>query len=219
MRGPTPAFAACWGPRHGRPRRWRGSPGPRSQPLARPPRSLLRLRQPSAMRQVPAPGLPPVSAACRGPRSGPRQGSLGLQTPLPARLGPLLGRNDRACCLDGGGGHLGWLRLPGRRRRPDQHRRVRQPPLLALRRVSPVPSGCSAWEFWVLCLLSLWSPCLCVCVCVRSFGVPPCSAPLLWGIFWGWVGEGSGWGACGCSQFLRLSFGLPSKASLTPSWL
>ena len=70
MRGPSPAFAACWGSRRGRLRRWRGPPGPRLQPLARPPRSPLRLRQPSAMRPVPAPGLPPVSAACRGPRSG-----------------------------------------------------------------------------------------------------------------------------------------------------
>ena len=34
-------------------------PGPRSQPLARPPRSPLRLRQPPAMRPDPAPGLPP----------------------------------------------------------------------------------------------------------------------------------------------------------------
>ena len=56
-------------------------------PLA-PPRSPLRLRQPSAMRPVPAPVLAPVSAACRGPRSGPRRGSLGLRPPLPARLPP-----------------------------------------------------------------------------------------------------------------------------------
>ena len=134
MRGPSPALVACWGPRRGRPRRWRGSPGPQSQPLARPPRSPLRRRQPSAMCPVPAPGLPPVSAACRGPRSGPRRGSLGLQSPFPARLGPLQGRGGRACCLGGQGGHLGWLRLLGQRpgvdggrpglpsRRPDQHR-------------------------------------------------------------------------------------------------
>ena len=38
-------------------------------PLARPPCSPLRLRQPSATRLVPAPGLPPVSAASRGPCS------------------------------------------------------------------------------------------------------------------------------------------------------
>ena len=92
-------------PRRGQLRRWRGSPGPRLQPLARPPRSPLRLRQPSAMRPVPAPGLPPVSAACRGPRSGPRRGSLGLRSPLPARLRPppgavrqglVLGRRGRS---------------------------------------------------------------------------------------------------------------------------
>ena len=47
--------------------------------------------------------------------------------------GPDPGRDGRTCCLGGGGGHLGWLRLLGRRWRPDQHRRLRQPPLLALR--------------------------------------------------------------------------------------
>ena len=57
MQGPSPAFLVCQGPRRGRPRRWCGSPGPRSRPLARPPRSPLRLSQPSAMRPVPAPGL------------------------------------------------------------------------------------------------------------------------------------------------------------------
>ena len=88
MRGLPLAFAACWGSRRGRPRRWCGPPGPRSQSLARPSCSLLRLQQPSAMRPVPAPGLPPVSAACRGPRSGPWRGSLGLRSPLLARLGP-----------------------------------------------------------------------------------------------------------------------------------
>ena len=105
VRGPSPASAACWGSRRGRPRRLRGPLGPRSQPLARPPRSHLRLWQPLAVRLVPAPGLPPVSAACRGPRSGPRRGSLGLRSPLPARLGPppgagrqglLLGRRRRS---------------------------------------------------------------------------------------------------------------------------
>ena len=108
VRGPSPAFAACWGSRRGRPRWPRGSPGLRSQPLACPPRSPLRLRQPAAMRPVPAPGLPPVSAACRGPRSGPGRGSLGLRSPLPARLGPppgarqqglLLGRREQSRTL------------------------------------------------------------------------------------------------------------------------
>ena len=108
VRGPPPAFAACWGSRRGPPRRWCGPAGPQSQPLARPSRSPLRLRQPSAMRPVPAPGLPPVSGACRGPRSGPRRGSLGLRSPLPACLGPppwagrrglLLGRRGRSSRL------------------------------------------------------------------------------------------------------------------------
>ena len=53
--------------------------------------------------------------------------------------GPLPGRGGRACCLGGWGGHLGWLRLPGRWRRPDQHCRLRQPPLLALREGLPRP--------------------------------------------------------------------------------
>ena len=72
---------------------------PRSQPLARPPCSPLRLRPPSVMLPVPPPGLPPVSAACRGPRSGPRRGSLGLQSPLPARLGPPLGAGRQGLLL------------------------------------------------------------------------------------------------------------------------
>ena len=38
VRGPSPAFVACWGPRRGPPRRWRGLLGPRLQPLAHPPR-------------------------------------------------------------------------------------------------------------------------------------------------------------------------------------
>ena len=70
MRGPSPAFVACWGPRRSRPRRWRGSPGPRSQPLARTPRSPLRLQQPSAMRPVPAPGLPPCVGGVPGAAVG-----------------------------------------------------------------------------------------------------------------------------------------------------
>ena len=139
MRGPSLAFVACWGPRCGQPRWWRGSPGPRSQPLARPPRSPLRLRQPSAMRPVPAPGLPPVSAACRGPRLGPRRGSLGLRSPLSAHLGPPPGAGRQGLLLGRRGRSTRLAQAPGRRRRPDQHRRLRQPPLLALRGGLPRP--------------------------------------------------------------------------------
>ena len=53
--------------------------------------------------------------------------------------GPLPGRGGGACCLGGGSGHLGWLRLPGRGRRPHEHRRLRQLPLLALRECLPRP--------------------------------------------------------------------------------
>ena len=48
------------------------------------------------------------------------------------------GRGGGAGRLGGGGGRLGWPRFPGRRRRPD-HRRLRQPPLLALREGLPRP--------------------------------------------------------------------------------
>ena len=129
VRGPPPAFAACWGSRRGQLRRWCGPPGPRSPSLARPSCSLLRLRQPSAMRPVPAPGLPPVSAACRGPRSGPRRGSLGLRSPLPARLGP-----------PPGAGRRGWLL--GRRRRSS--RLAQAPGLAAAARPAPPPPPASA---------------------------------------------------------------------------
>ena len=97
MRGPSPAFAACWRSRPQPLARPPRSPSllrrpptrrpwhVRLQPLTRPSCSPLRLRRPSAMRPVPAPGPPPVSAACRGPRPGPRRGSP--RSPLPARLG------------------------------------------------------------------------------------------------------------------------------------
>ena len=91
MRGPSPSFAACWGPRRGRPRRLRGSPGQQSQPLARPRRSALRLRQPSAMRPVPAPGLPPCRrrAGGRGRGRGVARWGCGLR--FPCVWGPLQG--------------------------------------------------------------------------------------------------------------------------------
>ena len=56
-----------------------------SQPLLRPACSPARLRQPSATPPAPAPGLPPLPAACRGPRPGPRRGSP--RSPPPARQG------------------------------------------------------------------------------------------------------------------------------------
>ena len=113
VRRPSPAFAACLGSRRGWPRRWRGPPGPRSQPLARPSRSPLRLRQPSAMRPVPVPGLPPVSAACQGPRSGPRRGLLGLRSLLPAHLGPLPGAGQRGLLLGRRGRSPRLAQAPG----------------------------------------------------------------------------------------------------------
>ena len=59
VRGSSLACAACWGSRRGRPRRWRCPPGPRSQPLARPPRSPLLLRRPPARRPLPCAGSVP----------------------------------------------------------------------------------------------------------------------------------------------------------------
>ena len=83
------------------------------QHLARPSRSPLQLRQPLAMRPVPAPGLPPVSAACRGPRSGPRRGSLGLRSPLPARLGFRPGAGRQGLLLGRGGRSPRPAQAPG----------------------------------------------------------------------------------------------------------
>ena len=190
--GSAPAFAACWGSRRGRPRRWRGPPGPRSQPLGRPPRLPPLLWRPPARRPWPVRGPPLLSrraggrgvagrgggADRRGRGRNPSRALLallcGCDSPWrcarflrrgypPCRRraggcsqgrgvarwgcglrflrvwGPLPGRGGRACCLGGGGGHLGWFRLLSRRRRPDQHRRLRQPPLLALREGLPRP--------------------------------------------------------------------------------
>ena len=90
-----------------------GGAARRGRALARPSRSPLRLRQPSAMRPVPAPGLPPVSATCRGPRSGPRRGSLGLRSPLPARLGPPPGAGRRGLLFGRGGRSSRLAQAPG----------------------------------------------------------------------------------------------------------
>ena len=78
-------------------------------------------------------GAAPLPAVCRGPRPGPRRGSPG--SPPPARQG---GAGRRGWPLGRRGGRLGWPRFPGRRRRSD-HRRLRQPPLLALREGLPRP--------------------------------------------------------------------------------
>ena len=212
VRGPSPAFAACWGPRHGRPRRWRGSPGPRLQLLARPLRSPLRLRQPLAMRPVPAPGLPPVSAACRGPRSGPRRGSLGLRSPLPARLGPppgagrqglLLGRRGRSPQLGqasraGGGGPTSTAASASLR----SSRSARAPPSTPGRRGSGSGTGggcgrpAGGSHRSLPSLLSWWA---CV-VAGAPFPLPPGASVLCRGqcraVLCGGEG-GRGWGA-GC---------------------
>ena len=66
-----------------------------------------------AMRPVPAPGLPSVSAACRGRRLGPRRGSLQLQSPLPARLGPPPGAGRRGLLLGRRGRSRRLAQAPG----------------------------------------------------------------------------------------------------------
>ena len=90
-------------------------------------------------------GYPPCwrRAGGRGLGRGVAPWGCGLR---PRRVcGPLPGWGGRACCLGGGGVHFGRLRLLGQRpgvgggrpglcgRRPDRHRRLRQPPLLTLR--------------------------------------------------------------------------------------
>ena len=88
-------------------------------------------------------------AGGRGQGRGVARWGCGLLSPRV--WGPISGRGGRACCLGGGGHHLGRLRVLGRQpgvsggrrglssRRPDRHRRLRQPPLLALRGGLPLP--------------------------------------------------------------------------------
>ena len=119
-------------------------------------------RAPSPLRSAAAAALGNAPGSCAGatPRVGsvpggrsqgrglPRWG-CGLRSP---RIrGPPRGRGGRASCFGGGGGHFSRLRLLGRRpgvgggrprlpsRRPDKHRRLRQPLLLALRGGLPRP--------------------------------------------------------------------------------
>ena len=107
-------------------------------------------RAPSSLSSAAAAALGDTPGSCAGatPRVGGVPGAaVGAAAWLAgaavsaccASGAPFPGRGGRACCLGGGGGHLGWLRLPGRRRPPDQHRRLRQPPLLALCEGLPRP--------------------------------------------------------------------------------
>ena len=107
-------------------------------------------RAPFSLSSAAAAALDDAPGSCAGatPRVGGVPGAAvgatawlaGAAVCAPPRVwGPLPGGGGGACCLGGRGGHLGWLRLLGRRRRPDQHRRLRQPPLLALREGFPRP--------------------------------------------------------------------------------
>ena len=108
-------------PRRPPARRPRPVRGP-SQPLLRPACSPARLRQPSATRPAPAPGLPPLPAPCRGPRPGPRRGSP--RSPPPAH--------------QGGAGRRGWPL--GRRGRPSRLAQV-PGPAAAARPPPPPPAS------------------------------------------------------------------------------
>ena len=61
-------------------------------------------------------GYPPCRRCAGGRSWGRGVARLGCGLRFPRVWGPLPGRGGRACCLDGGGGHLGWLRILGRRR-------------------------------------------------------------------------------------------------------
>ena len=108
------------------------------------PRAPFSLSSASAAALGDAPGSCAGATPCVGGVPGAAVGAAawlaGAAVSASCASGPPpLGRGGGACCLGDGGGHPGWLRLPGRRRRPDQHRRLRQPPLLALREGLPCP--------------------------------------------------------------------------------
>ena len=71
-------------------------------------------------------GYPPCRWRAGGRGRGRGVASWGCGLRFLRVWGLLPGRGGRACCLGDGGSHLSWLRLLGRRRRPDQHRRLRQ---------------------------------------------------------------------------------------------
>ena len=66
VRGSSPACAACWGSRRGRPRPCRGPSGSRPQPLARPPRSPSLPWRPPTRRPWLVRGPPLLSRRARG---------------------------------------------------------------------------------------------------------------------------------------------------------
>ena len=86
-------------------------------------------------------GYPPCRrrAGGRGRGRGVARWGCGLRF-LRVR-GPLPGRGGGACCLGGGGGHLGWPRLPGRRRPPTSTAASASLRSSRSARVSPVHSG------------------------------------------------------------------------------
>ena len=104
------------------------------------PRAPLPLSSAAAAALGDAPGsYPPCRRRAGGRGRGRGVALWGCGLRFLRVWGLLPGRGGRACCLGSGGGHLSWFRLPGRQRRPDQHCRLCQPPLLALSEGLPRP--------------------------------------------------------------------------------
>ena len=78
----------------GRPKRWRGLPGPRSQPLAGPPRSPLQPRQPRRCARFLRRGYPPCRQLAGGRDRGRSVARWGCGLRFPRVWGPLSGRGD-----------------------------------------------------------------------------------------------------------------------------